>query len=282
MTQNPYAIKSKDIDFKLKQKLIDQSKLIQENASLYLELESIPLDGNGKIVKTFNNKKSHPKNIYFSNFDSVKASIKSSNQVGVLISCSHRRAGGGWLSGSLAQEESVSRTSTWAIQAALPKFSSWYTQDKNTHWLGQKGALIIDGLFLFDNKHKELPETKRVVFAGVAAANKGALKNDIYWESEKGIQQRQEFLIENLACAIEELYKRGVSEVVLCAFGTNVFGWKFEESIKVLYEAAKFSPNSLKLTCAVCSIEKAALAKTIYENLMQQDLTENKSKRAKP
>jgi len=272
MIKNPYAIRSKDVDPKLKQQLIDQAQYIQENASLYLEFSSIPLNGNGKIVTTFNLKKSHSKKIYFSNYDSVKASVKSEKHIGILISCSHRRAGGGWLSGSLAQEESVSRSSTWAVQAGLPQFAEWYNPYKKDHWLGQKGSLVIDGLLVFDEKHKELKHHKHVIFAGIAAANKGALQNDDYWESNIGVQKRQEFLIHNLVCAIDEFYKRGVSEIILCAFGTNVFGWKFEESIKVLHEASKFVPDSLKLTCAVCSIEQAALAKTIYENLIKEEV----------
>jgi hypothetical protein len=271
MTQNSYAIRSKDVDHKLKQKLIEQSTFIQENTSLYLKYSSIPLDGNGKIVTSFTYKKNQHKKIYFSQYDSIKASVKSDELTGILISCSHRRAGGGWLSGSLAQEESVSRASTWAVQASLPQFSSWYSQDKKNHWLGQKGSLVINGLFIFDEKYRELSEYKHVVFAGVAAANKAALGNDTYWESEKGTEQRQNFLIENLVCALEEFNKRGVTEVILCAFGTNVFGWKFEESIKVLYEASKFAPNNLKLTCAVCSVEKVSLAKSIYENLIASE-----------
>lgn len=276
MTNNSYAIRSKDVDPKVKQKLIEQSTFIQENAHLYLDIEAMPLDGNGKIVTTYNNKSNNAHKIYFSHYDSVKSSIISDKQVGVLISCSHRRAGGGWLSGSLAQEESVSRSSTWAIQAGLKQFEHWYSQNEKDNWLGQKGALVIDGLFISDEKNKELETTKRVVFAGVAAANKAALNNDAYWNSEKGIKQRQEYLIENLACALEELYNRGVTEVILCAFGTNVFGWKFEESIQALYEAAKFAPNNLQLTCAVCSVEKAKLAKTIYENLEKNSLTSNR------
>jgi hypothetical protein len=96
-------------------------------------------------------------------------------------------------------------------------------------------------------------------------------------ESEKGTEQRQNFLIENLVCALEELHKR-VTEVILCAFGTNIFGWKFEESIKVLYEASKFAPNNLKLTCAVCSVEKVSLAKSVYENLTASESKNTKCK----
>lgn len=267
MTMNPYAQRSQDVDQKVKQKLIDQSTFVAENASLYLEMTSIPLNGNGSIVTSFNSTPKHPKTINFSSLDSVKASLVSNKKVGVLISCSHRRAGGGWLSGSLAQEESVSRSSTWAVQAGLPEFSSFYKQDKKLHWLGQKGALIIDGLFIFDENHQELSNAKHVVFGGVAAANKAALGDDAYWNSEKGIIQRQQFLIENLACSFSEFHKRGVEEVILCAFGTNVFGWKFEESIQVLHEATKLAPNKLNFTCAVCSEPKAQLAKEIVQKL---------------
>lgn len=268
MSTNNYAQRSKDIDQKIKQKLISQSIYIQKNASMYLEMASIPLNGNGEIVTSFNNKKSHPKPINFSSSDSIKATIDSNKKVGILVSCSHRRAGGGWLSGSMAQEESVSRSSTWAVQAGLAQFRYWYDQDKSFHWLGQGGALIIDGLILFDENKKELSSPKPVVFAGVAAANKAALNNDIYWDSEKGIKQRQEFLTNNISCSLSAFHARGIEDVILCAFGTNVFGWKFEESINALYHASKFSPSNLNLICALCNEEKASLAKNIYTNLL--------------
>jgi uncharacterized protein (TIGR02452 family) len=279
MSKNPYAQRSKDVDPKIKQKLIEQSTFIQENASLYLEMASIPLNGSGSIVTSFNSTPKHSKPISFSSADSVKASLDSNKKVGVLISCSHRRAGGGWLSGSLAQEESVSRSSTWAVQAGLLEFNSWYNQDKKLHWLGQKGALVIDGLFLFDENHQELSSPKNVVFAGVAAANKAALGDDAYWDSEKGIKQRKEQLIESLACAFSAFHQRGVDDVILCAFGTNVFGWKFEDSIECLYEATKLAPNKLNFICAVCNEQKAQLASEIYLKL---NSSENPNKKFKP
>lgn len=55
------------------------------------------------------------------------------------------------------------------------------------------------------------------------------------------------------------------------AFGTSIFGWSFEESIEVLFEASKLSSNKLKLQCAVCSQEKSILGKEIYQNLVNQE-----------
>lgn len=268
---NNQAKRSNEVDSKLKQRLIQQAISIEENASLYLEIESMPLNGNGKIVTSFNSTISYPKKIEFLEYDTIKASLDSTNKTGVLISCSHRRAGGGWLSGSLAQEESVSRVSSWAVQAVLPEFKSWYEEKKPLFWLGQTGALVIDGLIIVDENFKELLKSKQVVFAGVAAANKGSLNNDVYWDSDQGKKQRKEQLIHSLACAFHELNQREVNDVILCAFGTNVFGWKFEESLEVLFEASKLSPTKLNLKCAVCSPEKVELAKEIYQNLVNQE-----------
>jgi uncharacterized protein (TIGR02452 family) len=243
--------------------LIQQSLFIQNNASLYLEVNSI--HDNGKIVNDYVVNNSSPQTTVFSSVDSIRASRDTDKKTGILISCSHRRAGGGWLSGSFAQEESISRSTTWAVQAA--KFNSWY---KEQSWLGQEGALIIDGLLICDENGKELNEVKHVVFAGVTAANKAALNDEQYWQSEKGIAQLQHKLIISLACAFEEFDRRGVEDVVLCAFGTNVFGWSLEESIEVLHEASKYAPSHLNLICALGSELKLPLAQDIYQHLNER------------
>jgi hypothetical protein len=273
---NTQAKRSSEVESKLKQRLIQQAINIEENASLYLEIESMPLNGNGKIVTSFNSVVNYPKNIEFLESDTIEATLHSNSKAGVLVSCSHRRAGGGWLSGSLAQEESVSRVSSWAVQAGLPEFKSWYEEKKPLFWLGQTGALVIDGLIIVDENFKELVKSKQVIFAGVAAANKGSLNNDIHWDSDQGKKQRKEQLIHSLACSFYEFNQREVTDVILCAFGTNVFGWKFEESLEVLFEASKLSTTKLNLKCAVCSPEKVELAKEIYQELMNQEQTSKK------
>lgn len=244
--ENNQAQRSISIDSKTKQKLIEQAKVVQNTASLYLDMYNIDLNGNGKIVESKIKEKNNFKKIQLSESDSVKAANNTPCKVGVLVSCSHRRAGGGWLSGSIAQEEAISRVSTWAIQAELKQFDSWYQQNS---WIGQKGALVIDGLLLFNENLEELNHPKSIVFAGIAAANKAALKNDNYWHSEKGIIERQTYLIDNLVMALQELEKRGVETVILCAFGTNVFGWSLEESIQVLHEATKYVSDKLLFQC---------------------------------
>lgn len=272
--EKKYAQRSKDISSKIKQELIAQSIFIENNAQLYLEINCISLDGNGKIITTKNNKKSISRKINFLSSDSIKASSDSTKKVGILVSCSHRRSGGGWLSGSMAQEESVSRATTWAVQARL--FNDWYKQDD---WLGQKGALVIDGLLFFNEKYEELKHSKKVVFAGVAAANKAALNNDTYWDSEKAVVERKNCLIDNLVCALAEFDKRGVEDVILCAFGTNVFGWKLEHSIEVLHEATKYASDKLNFLCAIGSEQKVKIAEEIYTNILSKDLQKAVSKR---
>lgn len=265
--ENKYAQRSKDLSIKTKNELIEQALFIKNNAKLYLEINSIEITGNGAIITNHKSTKSMVKKIKFVSSDSIKASNNFNNKLGILVSCSHRRAGGGWLSGSIAQEENISRSSTWAVQANLEQFSSWYNQHL---WHGQQGALVIDGLLLFNEKNEELTDPKKVVFAGVAAANKAALNNDTYWDCEKGLNERKNYLIQNLVCALEEFEKRGVKDVILCAFGTNVFGWKLEESIQVLHEATKYASDTLNLVCALGSEKKLEMAEEIYNNIAKR------------
>ena len=261
---NVNAQKSSEISLSIKNALIRRSLYINENSLLYLEINNIPVDGNGKIVSSYTGVDSGFKHIEFTSFDTIQASRKLNKKTGVLVSCSHRRAGGGWLSGSMAQEENISRATTWAFQANNDKFKSWYL---NNQWYGQNGSLVIDGLLLFNEQWQELSEPKRVVFAGVAAANKSSLNDNDYWDSKIGYAIRKKHLINNLSCAFEELKNRDVEVVVLCAFGTNVFGWKLEESIQVLHEATKYAPKGMSFVCAMGDENKCDIAKDIYKTM---------------
>lgn len=264
MINDIYSKKSIEVSSNIKKYLIERSLYVKENSMLYLELNSIPMDGNGKIVSKYNAIEQDLKNIEFLSIDTIKALRQSTQKTGVLISCSHRRPGGGWLSGSMAQEENVSRCTTWAFQASCNKFKSWYF---NNQWHGQNGALVIDGLLIFDENGNELDEQKKAVFAGVAAANKAALNDDNYWNSKAGYTIRKKYLVDNLSCAFEELKSRNVELIILCAFGTNVFGWKLEESIEVLHEATKNAPKGIKFVCAMGDEVKCEVAKEIYAKM---------------
>lgn len=265
------ALKSNDVNNKLRNKLVKQSLWIQENTKDLLSLYNIPLDGNGLILNKYNRSnvknKKHPKKIIFTSLDSINAAL-SLNDVGVLVSCSHRRAGGGWLSGSMAQEEAISRVSSWAPQASM--FKDWYVQDKKLFWLGQEGSLIIEGLLFFNKDFEDLPSPKKIIFAGVAAANKAALSNDLYWDN-KFKELRKESLVNNLTNAFFGLHEKKVVNVILCAFGTNVFGWTLKDSIEVLYEASKYAPNNLNLYCAMCNDNKKKESEDLYDLFVKNE-----------
>ena len=258
------AKKSNELSHDIKSGLIERAQFVHDNAALYLDLNGLSLDGHGQVYLTpYPSNPGPSKRLSFSSDDSIAAALKTPGKTGLLISCSHRRAGGGWLSGSLAQEESVSRATTWAVQAGQKNHKDWYA---SSTWLGQPGALVINGLVLFDEHGEELKDPKPVVFAGIAAANKAAKDDESYWDSPKGLSERHQALVEHLACAFAGFEERGVENVVLCLFGTNIFGWTVEESIRALAEATKHSQN-LHFTCAVCSPEKAAEAQAVYLSL---------------
>ena len=64
-------------------------------------------------------------------------------RVGVLVFCSATRPGGGWLTGATAQEESISRASTWALSCAHPEF---HTDRSTNNYFYKDAILAVDGM----------------------------------------------------------------------------------------------------------------------------------------
>lgn len=140
--------------------------------------------------------------------------------VGILVFCSARRPGGGWLSGANAQEETISLCSTWALGAHHPKFHEIEHQDCTY----SNAILTLHGHILSSQPGQYLPTPEPATFIGFAAPNLKALE-----ESGVNIQKLDfrkrclHLLTERCSLALDAFEQAQCDSVVLGPIGCGVF-----------------------------------------------------------
>ena len=186
---------------------------------------------------------------------SDQASQAQSDKTGVLVFCSSRRPGGGWLNGAKAQEEDISLASTWAVQAAASDGSFYQDSDG----VGNNMALMADGLWLHDPAGHPLHEPLPVVFAGVAAPNRNAEQ-----VGKLSTNQQITMLSDRLRAAFEGWHQHGVSTVVVGAIGCGVFKWDPQDSAQALKQALEQTQWKGKVVCAIPDDRVLGVFKEIF------------------
>lgn len=146
----------------------------------------------------------------------------------VLVYCSARRPGGGYLNGARAQEEDISISSSWATQARLAS-PGFYNQNNP---LGPDSVLLANGCWI-DNQNKRTD----VIFVGVSAPNLNRSE-----ASEIPLQNRIDALAARLTTGIINANKAGATSIVLGAIGCGVFKWDLKDSAM----ATKIAVNHAK------------------------------------
>ena len=94
------------------------------------------------------------------------------SKVGILVFCSAKRAGGGWLSGAFAQEEAIAMSSTWGLDCFCPCFH----QARHLDYFYGDAVVGLDGFLLAREPGLWLPQPEAVFFVGFAAPNMKALR----------------------------------------------------------------------------------------------------------
>ena len=151
-TESTLATSSRNVPKKERERLIEIAHKMNNASPRILSNAGIPEDGRGKVVARV--KKRLPNDIGTIEVTgelSQEALGRAKGKACVFVSCSHKRPGGGWMSGAKAQEESISRESTWGFQAG--KHMDWYG---GKDWRGQDGALVLDGLMVENGKGREV------------------------------------------------------------------------------------------------------------------------------
>lgn len=144
----------------------------------------------------------------------------TAKKVGILIFCSARRPGGGWLSGAFAQEEAVSMCSTWALGCENASFHDAVHCDT----FYSDGVLSMQGALIASQPGTWLSEPVGVAFAGFAAPNMKAFRES-GGDAGAPPNARRVFnaLVIRCSNALAALSDSGCDAVVLGAIGCGVF-----------------------------------------------------------
>lgn len=136
--------------------------------------------------------------------------------VGILVFCSAHRPGGGWLTGAMAQEEAISRASTWAVSA---RASDFYQRAPVADYCYSSCVQHVQGAVLHQD-YGWLEEPIPVHFVGACAPNLRAMR-------EHGLNVREHdirtLLMQRMGRILHAFESQGCKELILGPIGCGVF-----------------------------------------------------------
>jgi uncharacterized protein (TIGR02452 family) len=140
--------------------------------------------------------------------------------VGVLVFCSAKRPGGGWLSGATAQEESIAVRSTWGLGCRNAGFHGVSHKDS----FYSDAVLAMDARILASSPGVWLADPVGVSMAGFAAPNMRALRESgADPRDAKHAARCEKALAERMGKALRAFESMGAKRLVLGAVGCGVF-----------------------------------------------------------
>ena len=135
---------------------------------------------------------------------------------GILVFCSAHRPGGGWLSGAMAQEEAISRSSTWAVSVQQ---SDFYRKAPVGEYLYSSCVQHVQGSVLYQG-YGWLEQPVSVHFVGTCAPNLRAMQ-------EHGLKVREHdirtILVQRMNRVLYAFESKGCKELILGPIGCGVF-----------------------------------------------------------
>lgn len=132
---------------------------------------------------------------------------------GVLVFCSAKRPGGGWLTGATAQEESISRASTWALSCEHPVFHS---DTGNDGYFYKNAVLSVAGKIL-ERNNTPLAIPGPVHFVGMCAPNARAIQ-------EHGLQPESNTVRKKIIDALVIRMRLALQSFALVKCNTVILG----------------------------------------------------------
>ena len=155
---------------------------------------------------------------------------------GVLVFCSATRPGGGWLTGAMAQEEAVSRASTWALSCDNPRFYS----DKGNDGYFYKNAVLSVAGKVFERNNTPLSKPALVHFVGMCAPNARAMEEHHQHPESPAMRGRiVDALVLRMRMALQAFAQAECSTIVLGAVGCGVFRVQLEDCVQAWDKALR-------------------------------------------
>lgn len=155
-------------------------------------------------------------------------------RIGVLVFCSATRPGGGWLAGATAQEESISRASTWALSCEHPDF---HTERSTNNYFYKDAILTVDGM-VFERNNIALAKPAPVHFVGMCAPNARAMQEHGLNPQAPAMRRRiEDALVLRMRLALQAFGAARCATVVLGAVGCGVFQIQPEDCVRAWQKA---------------------------------------------
>lgn len=147
------------------------------------------------------------------------SNVFPSNRVGVLNFASARHAGGGFLNGAMAQEESLAYCSNLYKKQTTSKAALYYVLNETSNNAFYEGNMLMSNVTFFKNDKYELVKPFTCQVLTVPAVNVNLAKNRGFSDSsiEATMKDRMRDIL-NLFVA------RNCDIIILGAFGCGVFG----------------------------------------------------------
>ena len=201
---------------------------------------SVIIRGKHNVESFYNKENSNKPKIFVANTDTVSALTNKdfkNNTITILNFASYKNPGGGYIRGSVAQEECLCAESFLYNVLSDKKFADYYNYNKAhpNNGLYSNAAIYTPGVIF---EHGRIKKSANVITC--AAPNKNAaIKNGISINDNSTILRNR---IEFIKC-ITEQYPTDI--LILGAYGCGVFGQNPVEVASIFSEVFKMAKNKM-------------------------------------
>ena len=202
-------------------------------------------------------------------------------KIGILNFASAKNPGGGFLSGSQAQEESIARSSNLYPTLMTPAAQQFYNLHRASPLDGfySHSMIYSPGVTVFRDDKGGWVEPLLIDVVTSPAVNAGLVRGKL--DGQFGLEETEakiaEAMKERMARILYLFEKEGVRNVVLGSFGTGVFKNKVDMVARnwaeqLQFPGARFHKSFDRIVFAILGYETFEVFKTSYETAGTYDV----------